>query len=113
MANAGAATTLAAMARWLGRLRWGLIGPVAVVLLVLSCRDGSVGVSGTPYSCECELTAEFDAQRLEVAVCGLTVGEAMRAATECVEAAEDVAVQFCDCVEDSQVFCEFGECFLD
>lgn len=98
------------MARCGGPAGGGQIAAIALVLLAGSCRDDADRVSGTPYVCECELTADFEGAERVVAVCALTTGQAMRAAFECVESTEDVSVQFCDCDEDTQVFCEFGVC---
>lgn len=78
--------------------------------MTAGCRNDDQEMSGKPYACVCSFLPDQATPEIELAVCGLSTGEAMTIAEQCAEALEAEAPQLCDCLPDSTTFCELGSC---
>ena len=76
----------------------------------MGCRDDEQEMSGQPYACVCSFLPDQGTPEIELAVCGLSTGEAMMIAEQCAEDLEAEAPQQCDCLQDTTIFCELGSC---
>ena len=90
---------------------WSLMVVATLVAgSVLGCRDDEQERSGRSYLCECSFVDTSELDDVELAVCALSAGEAMRIAEPCAEGLVGELPQHCNCLPDTTAFCDLGAC---
>ncbi|MBW2453334.1 MAG: hypothetical protein JRI68_02435 [Deltaproteobacteria bacterium] len=76
----------------------------------VGCRNDEQEMSGQSYACDCSFLETSELDDLELAVCGLSTGEAMALAEECASDMVGESPQHCDCLRTTTTFCDIGSC---
>ncbi len=76
----------------------------------VGCRNDEQERSGQSYACDCSFLDTSELDDLELAVCGLSTGEAMAIAELCADDMVGQSPQQCDCLRDTPTFCDLGTC---